>query len=78
MYGSYTSRSGYRGAVVSAGQPGVDGRRCVDWVGCLEALLGLDEERWLAAGCGVDLDPIQVGVSAEEVDVVVVAGMGLL
>ena len=44
----------------------------------MEALLGLDEERWLAAGCGVDLDPIQVGVSAEEVDVVVVAGMGLL
>jgi hypothetical protein len=41
-------------------------------------LVGCDEEWWLTVGCGVDLDAVQAESIAEEVDVVVVAGMWLL
>ena len=60
----------------------MDGRGGVGRVASLKLLVCLDEEGWMAAGCGVDLHQVQIGAGAgagaEEVDVVVIAGVRLL
>jgi hypothetical protein len=43
-----------------------------------DCLVGCDEERRAATGCGVDLDAVQAGWVAEGEDVVIVTGVRLL